>query len=110
MITAWIALAGSILTEVTATMSLRMASAKGARWIWWIPVVVGYTLAFSLLAVTLAHGMPLGVAYGIWSAVGVALTAALSKVVFGEPMTGVMALGIALIIGGVLLIEVGAAH
>ena len=41
---------------------------------------------------------------------GVALTAILSRVLFQEPLTRVMSLGIALILGGVLLIELGAAH
>ena len=42
--------------------------------------------------------------------VGVALTAVASKFLFNEPFTWVMAAGIALIIGGVLLVELGAAH
>jgi small multidrug resistance pump len=52
--------------------------------------------------------MPLGVAYGIWTAAGVALTAVFGRVIFKQRFTWVMALGIALIMGGVLLIEVGA--
>ena len=58
----------------------------------------------------LALGLGIGVAYGIWAASGVALTAVASKFLFKEPFTWVMALGIALIIGGVLLVELGAAH
>lgn len=54
--------------------------------------------------------MALGVAYGIWAAAGVALTAILSRILFKEPLTWVMGLGIILIAGGVLLIELGAAH
>ena len=54
--------------------------------------------------------MSLGVAYGIWSAAGVALTAVASRVLFKEPLTLVMILGLGLIMGGVLLIELGAAH
>lgn len=54
--------------------------------------------------------MSLGVAYGIWAAAGVALTALASRVFFKEAITPVMMLGIGLIIGGVLLIELGAAH
>ena len=41
---------------------------------------------------------------------GVALTAVLSKFLFKEPLTLIMGAGIALIVGGVLLIEIGAAH
>ena len=51
--------------------------------------------------------MGIGVAYGIWTAVGVALTAILSKVLFDEPLTALMVAGITLIIGGVVLLELG---
>lgn len=105
---AWLFLTGAILTEVAATLSLRMAA--GGRRAWYTAVVTGYLLAFTCLSLALSHGMGLGVAYGIWAAAGVALTAIAGRVLFGEPLTGVMALGIALIMGGVLLIELGAAH
>ena len=51
--------------------------------------------------------MNLGVGYGIWGACGVALTAAMSRVIFGEPITLLMGIGMAVIIAGVLLIEFG---
>lgn len=101
---AWLYLVGAIIFEVFGTISLRLAVDKKR---WYVGVVAGYIIAFSLLAVTLANGLPLGVAYGIWAAAGVALTAILSKVLFNEPLTRVMIFGIVLIIGGVLLIEIG---
>ncbi|SDH70723.1 DMT family transporter [Agrococcus jejuensis] len=108
---AWLALAAAIVLEITATMSLRMATTGGSpSRRWYVPVVVGYVAAFSMLSVALSLGMALGVAYGIWAAAGVALTAILSRVVFKEPLTLVMALGILLIGAGVVLVELGAAH
>jgi small multidrug resistance pump len=101
-------LALAILAEVGATLSLRMAT-HGSR-LWIIPVAIGYPVAFAMLALTLAEGVPLGVTYGIWTAVGVALTALAGRVLFREPFTWLMALGVALIIGGVLLVETGAQH
>ena len=56
------------------------------------------------------EGLGLGVAYGIWAASGVALTAVASKALFKEPLTALMMGGIALIIAGVLLVELGALH
>ncbi len=104
----WLALAGAIVIEVVATLSLRMASTgEQRRWPWFIPVVVFYPLAFVLLGVTLSLGMTIGVAYGVWTAVGVALTAVLGHFLFHERITGLMALGIALIMGGVILVEFG---
>ncbi|GAB3595666.1 DMT family transporter [Microbacterium tumbae] len=105
---AWLVLAVAILSEVGATLSLRMATHGSKRW--YVLVVVGYLIAFGALAAVLALGMPLGVAYGVWAAVGVALTALAGRLLFKEPFTWVMALGIALIVGGVLLIEIGAPH
>ena len=99
-------LAIAIVAEVAATLCLRMAT-HGSR-LWIIPVVIGYPIAFAMLLLTLAQGVPLGVTYGIWTAVGVALTAVAGRVLFKEPFTWLMAVGVALIVGGVLLVETGA--
>lgn len=98
----------AIVAEVTATVSLRMAST--GKKLWWIGVACGYVFAFTMLSVVLSEGVALGVAYGIWAAAGVAITAVLSRIFFKEPLTWVMNLGLILIVGGVLLIEFGATH
>jgi small multidrug resistance pump len=103
----WLFLAGAILAEVAATLSLKVAS--GGRVRWYPVVVAGYVSAFVLLTLALDRGLGLGVAYGIWSAVGVALTALLSRPLFGEPLSPTMLAGVGLIIVGVLLVELGAA-
>lgn len=105
---AWLFLAVAIAAEVGATLCLRM-STKGPP-AWYVPVVLGYLAAFTLLSLALNDGMDLGVAYGIWTASGVALTAVLSKLLFGEALTWVMSLGIAIVMVGVLLVELGASH
>ena len=102
---AWPALGGAIISEVSATLALRQALNHPG---FYVVVGIGYALAFILLSLTLKAGMPLGVAYGLWGALGVALTAVLSMLVFGEPITVLVALGIALIMAGVLLVELGA--
>ena len=102
---AWPALGGAIISEVSATLALRQALNQPG---FYVVVGSGYALAFILLSLTLRAGMPLGVAYGLWGALGVALTAVLSMLVFGEPITVLVALGIALIMAGVLLVEIGA--
>ncbi|UXZ58949.1 MULTISPECIES: DMT family transporter [unclassified Curtobacterium] len=101
----WVLLAIAIVTEVGATISLKLAT-DGKR-VWYVAVVAGYLTAFSLLAVALTLGLPIGVVYGIWAATGVALTAVLGRVLFREPLTALMLGGIALIIVGVLLVELG---
>ncbi len=104
----WLLLTAAIITEVSATLCLRLAS-QGKR-LWYIVVGIGYLLALTLLSLTLDQGMNLGVAYGTWAAAGVALTAVASRIFFKEHLTPVMIAGLGLIIAGVLLIELGAAH
>jgi small multidrug resistance pump len=106
-VTSWLLLGSAILCEVTATLCLKRALDVPALY---AVVIAGYVGAFVMLSFTLKQGLGIGVAYGIWAACGVALTAVASKVIFGEPLTGVMLAGIALIISGVLLVELGATH
>ena len=100
--TAWALLGTAIVSEVTASLSLKGALDRPALY---GVVAVGYLASFTLLALVLRRGMPLGVAYGVWGALGVALTAVASSLVFDEALTGLMGLGIALIIVGVLTVE-----
>lgn len=105
----WALLVLAIASEVTATLSLR--ASEGLRRRRWIPViVVGYLTAFTLLGTILAMGMPVGVAYGVWAAAGVAVTAVLGRVIFKDHFSVMMAIGVALIALGVVLIEFGGAH
>lgn len=103
----WIYLLGAVVTEVCGTLTLRMAAVTG-RQRWNLFTAVLYVAAFSLLSASLAAGMLLGVAYGLWAALGVALTAVLSWALFGESLNKVKVLGLILIIGGVLLVETAA--
>ncbi|HIY24348.1 MAG TPA: QacE family quaternary ammonium compound efflux SMR transporter [Candidatus Brachybacterium merdigallinarum] len=105
----WLLLALAVLAEVGATLSLRMASTGGDRR-WYVPLVAGYVLAFTLISGALSLGMPLGVAYGVWVAVGIVLTAVLSRILFREPLTPLMLGGMGLIVVGVLLVELGGVH
>jgi small multidrug resistance pump len=105
---AWLLLTAAVVSEVAGTVSLRVA-ATGRR-AWYAAVAAGYGLALVLLSATLAAGMPLGTAYGIWAALGVALTALASRLLFGETITPRMGTGLVLIGLGVLLVETGAGH
>ena len=101
----------AIIFEVAGALSLRMAtSGSKKKGLWLLAVLGGYGIAFFGITMALVEGLALGVAYGIWAASGVALTAVLSRILFKEPLTKVMAAGSGLIIGGVLMIERGAAH
>lgn len=103
---AWPPLLIAIALEVTATLSLRAAEGF-AHPLWLIPVVIGYTGSLWLLSIVLDRGMPVGVAYGIWSAIGVVLTAIMGTVLFGELLGPVQIIGVGAIVVGVLLVELG---
>ncbi|KIS25996.1 cation transporter [Arthrobacter sp. SPG23] len=100
----WILLAGAILSEVTASLSLKAALDNPA---FFVVVVIGYTASFGLLAGVLRKGLGLGAAYGIWAALGVTLTVWLAAIIFGEAVTPMMLIGVAMVIGGVLCVELG---
>ena len=105
----WLFLAGAILSEVVATTFLKLSDGF-TRLVPSIVVVVGYVLAFGLLSQALSRGMGIGVAYGVWAAAGVALVAIVGATFLGESLTWVQAGGIALVIAGVLALELGGRH
>lgn len=100
----WALLGVAIVSEVVATLALRAALDHP---LWFAVVALGYVAAFALLGVVLATGLAVGVAYGIWAACGVALTAVAAALVFDDPFTLQMGAGIVLVIAGVLLVETG---
>jgi small multidrug resistance pump len=101
----WGLLVVTILSEVSASLALKAAITQP---VWFVWVVIGYVASFVLLSVVLRMGLPLGATYGIWAASGVALTALLSALLYGEALTPAMLVGIALIAAGVLCVELGA--
>jgi len=105
----WLFLVGAILTEVAATTALKLSEGF-TRLVPSIVVVIGYITAFGMLSQALTRGMGIGVAYGVWAAAGVTLVAIIGAVVLGESMTWVQVAGIALVIAGVLALELGAHH
>jgi small multidrug resistance pump len=100
----WLTLAGAIVLEVCGTLCMQASDAFRKK-AWILPVALMFLASFGLLWLTLGFGMPVGIAYGVWSACGVALVALIARIWFKEPLTPLMVLGIALIIGGVLAIE-----
>ncbi|WP_338836747.1 DMT family transporter [Gordonia polyisoprenivorans] len=98
-------LVAAILTEVSASMSLPIAAHHPALY---GVVAVGFAGSFAFLTLALRRGMLLGVAYGVWGASGVAATAMASALIYGERLTAPKLWGLALVVVGVLAIELGA--
>ncbi|GAB3718158.1 DMT family transporter [Nocardiopsis oceani] len=105
----WIWLTIAIALEVFATTSLKFSEGF-TKLLPSIFVVVGYASAFFMLSQALTRGMPLGVAYGVWAAAGVALVAVIGSIFLGETLTWVQVGGIAMVIAGVMALEMGGQH
>ncbi|PXW86028.1 small multidrug resistance pump [Nitrosomonas sp. Nm84] len=107
----WILLAIAIVSEVIATSYLK--SAEGFTRLWpSLVVVVGYLLAFYLLSLTLKT-IPVGIAYAIWSGVGIVLIALSGWLFLGQSLDIPAVIGLTLIIAGVMVINIfskSAAH
>jgi len=107
--TMYLVLAIAIVGEIAATVSLKLSEGF-TKPIPSIVVVVGYAIAFTALSGVLKLGMPIGVAYAIWSAIGVAAVALVGAFFLGEELNPTMVVGLLLVIGGVVTIELGSAH
>jgi small multidrug resistance pump len=105
----WGFLTAAIICEVTGTLLLRKSEGLRDRRLL-LPFLFLQGAAFACLFWSLEAGMTIGVAYGIWAAVGVALTAVAARLFFNEQLTRRMGVGIAVIAVGVLLIELGGVH
>jgi small multidrug resistance pump len=102
----WMLLTAAIITEVTATISLKLSDGF-TRVFPSAVVVVGYLASFYLLARVLSGGMSLGVVYAVWSAIGVALIALIDVLWFEERLTLVQVGGLFLVVLGVAALELG---
>lgn len=104
----YLLLFGAIAAEVIATTSMKFSEGFSKLW----PSVltaVGYVISFYLLAQAL-KSMSIGSAYAIWSGVGTAVVAVIGLIAFGEALTAAKVAGIALIIAGVVVLNLGGAH
>jgi small multidrug resistance pump len=96
-------LAIAIIAEVIGTSALK-ASEGFTRLAPSLVVIVGYGVAFYFLALALKH-IPVGVAYAIWSGVGIALITLIGWIVFKQALDAAALAGIGLIVLGVVVIQ-----
>lgn len=99
----WLYLAIAILTEVVATSVLKAADGF-TRWVPSVVVVAGYACSFYFLSLTL-RAIPLGIAYAVWSGVGLALVSLIGWLVYDQPLDLAAQAGIALIVAGVIVLN-----
>jgi small multidrug resistance pump len=99
----WVILCAGILAEVVATSSLRASNGFTKPWPSFI-VIVGYAAAFYCLSLAL-RSIPVGIAYAIWSGVGVGLVTLFAWIGYGQKLDVPGVLGIALICIGVVVLN-----
>lgn len=93
----------AILTEVVGTMALK--ASEGMTKLGPVALVtIAYSISFFLLSLSLKY-IAVGVAYAIWSGVGIVVIAVASTVVFGERLDTAAVVGIVLILAGVLVLK-----
>lgn len=100
--TTYMILTLAILTEVTATMLLK-ASNGWEKWYFGSASITFYAISGMLFAYVLKH-MGVGVAYAIWSGMGIATITALSVVFYKQTMDMYAMCGVLMIVMGTLLI------
>jgi len=101
---AWFYLTIAIASEVIATSALK-ASDGFTRPMPSIVVAAGYAIAFWCLSLTL-RTIPVGVAYAIWSGAGIALITLIAWIVYGQSLDLPALIGLALIVAGVVVLNV----
>lgn len=99
----WLLLAAAVVFETIGTSALKLSNgftktAPSAV------VVVAYGISFWLLA-TVLRTMPVGIAYAVWSGLGIALIALIGLIAFGQRLDGAALAGIGLIVAGILVIS-----
>ena len=107
---AYLLLSVAILAEVAATSLLKQSDGF-TRPVPALLTVAGYAIAFYFLSLAL-RTLPTGIAYAIWSGVGIVLVTAVAWIWHGQRLDGAALVGMALILAGVLVMNLfsGTAH
>lgn len=93
----------AIIAEVIATSSLKSSESFTRLWPT-VLCVLGYAVAFFFLSLTLKV-LPTGIAYAIWSGVGIVLISVTSYLLYGQKLDPAGIAGLTLIISGVLVVN-----
>lgn len=99
----FIYLALAIVAEVVGTTALKATDGFTRLWPS-VVVAVSYLLAFYMLSLVL-RSIPVGIAYAIWAGLGIVLVAAVGVVVYGQRPDLPALLGMAMIVTGVVVIQ-----
>lgn len=100
---AYLYLAIAIIAEVIGTTALKAVDGFSRPWPL-LAVVIGYGIAFWMLSLVM-KSLPVGVTYAIWSGLGIVLISLAGWLVYGQKLDAAALAGMALIVAGVLVIQ-----
>ncbi len=100
----WVFLLTAIVAEVIATSALKASEGFSKLWPSVI-TVAGYAVAFYCLSLTL-RTIPVGIAYAIWSGLGVVLITIAAWLLFGQKLDLPALIGMGMIVAGVVVMNV----
>ncbi|MFO6463147.1 multidrug efflux SMR transporter [uncultured Jannaschia sp.] len=99
----WLYLVLAIATETIGTTALKASDGFSRLWPSLL-TVAAYALSFWFLAIVLKT-IPVGIAYAIWSGLGIVLIAAIGWVAFGQRLDAPALIGMALIVAGIVVMQ-----
>ncbi len=100
----WLILGAAIAAETIATSAMK-ASDGLTKIVPSIVVIIGYGAAFYFLSITL-RTIPVGIAYAVWSGVGIVLITIVGWLMFGQKLEAPALIGMSLIITGVVVMNI----
>lgn len=104
----WFFLIGAVILEVFGTISMRLS--EGFQHLWpTVTMIASYISCFALLTLSL-KSFDLGLAYAIWAGLGTALTVGAGIFLFQEPLNATKVISVALIIIGVVGLNLSGSH
>lgn len=101
----WIFLVCAIAAEIIGTLSMKYASINGSP----LGHLVMYgmiALSYLLLSIAIKR-VALGVAYALWEGIGILLITLFSVMLFDESLSVLKAIGLAILLVGILLVKSG---
>jgi small multidrug resistance pump len=104
---AWVLLSIAIAAEILGTLSLKASDGLSKLWPS-LGVLIGYALAFTLMAISLKK-LDVGITYAIWSGVGIIGAAIGGVIFFNQHLSRMTIIGMAIIIVGVVVMNLGGA-
>jgi len=102
----WFYLIIAAVFEVGWPVGLKMVEVGNNKALWILFAIIAMTLSGIFLYLAQKH-IPIGTAYAVWTGIGAACTFMIGVAFFNDAMTLMRALGILLIISGVVLLKIG---